>query len=337
MIGFAVAAGAGLGIAAVAAILWLRELLSTSLNWPDVPGLHALPFIRPKRQPDQPAVSASNAGAMLSMSGSTQGSHATQAPPPIEASLYGPSPTLQPLRSLAYGENPALTYRNLRAIIGYVGLTLPVVLLLSGIVNGHIEGSISAYYYTKVGIVFTGAMCVIGVFLVAYRVGSWALDSVVTTLAGVAAFGVAFFHTAPNNATLSQLRLSVVHLTCAAALFILLGGISLFIFPFKDVPQREQWRKYTYMAFGGLIWLSLILMPMLNAWARSFYDNNHVFFALETVCVIAFSVSFMIKGHGKLYDGSYNQHASSQIVVKPVAAAEAQGTLSAATPTTLRA
>jgi hypothetical protein len=42
---------------------------------------------------------------------------------------------------------------------------------------------------------------------------------------------VALFHCAPKNATLSQLRLADVHLGCAAVLFILLGAISLLIFP----------------------------------------------------------------------------------------------------------
>jgi hypothetical protein len=45
----------------------------------------------------------------------------------------------------------------LRAITGVVGLTLPIVLLLAGVVDGHIESSISAYYYSKVGNLFTGA------------------------------------------------------------------------------------------------------------------------------------------------------------------------------------
>jgi hypothetical protein len=235
-----------------------------------------------------------------------------------EDAAQGTKPALQPPENLAYGENPALSYTNMRAIIGYIGLTLPLVLLLAGIVDGHVEGSISAYYYTKVGNVFTGALCVIGVFLLAYRIGSWAFDNVVTTLAGIAALGVAFFHAAPKNATLSQLQLSVVHLTCAAALFILLGGISLFIFPFKDVQVR--WRKITYVVLGGLIWLSVILMPTLNAWAGSFYDDNHVFFILETVCVMAFAVSFIIKGHGKLYEDLYKRHAPDPVVVQPVAA-----------------
>jgi hypothetical protein len=208
----------------------------------------------------------------------------------------------------ARGENPALSYRNLRAITGYVGLTLPAVLLITGLVDGHIESSISAYYYTKAGNVFTGALCVIGVFLLAYRLTAWAIDNLATTLAGAAALGVAFFHCAPANATLSQLRLADVHLTCATTLFILLGGISLFIFP-REVTPDERWRANWYMALGALIWLSIILMPTLNSLASSFYDNDHVFFILETVCVVAFSASFILDGHGKPADRGLDKAA----------------------------
>lgn len=208
----------------------------------------------------------------------------------------------------AWGENPALSYRNMRAITGYVGLTLPVVLLLAGVVDGHIESSLSAYYYTKVGNVFTGAMCVIGIFLLAYRLTAWAIDNVATTLAGICALGVAFFHAAPENATLSQLRLADVHLTCATALFILLGGISLFIFP-RDISPDQGWRANWYMALGALIWLSIILMPVLNSLAGSFYNDNHVFFVLETVCETAFAASFILKGHGQPADPGLDQAA----------------------------
>jgi hypothetical protein len=97
----------------------------------------------------------------------------------------------------AWGENQALSYRNMRAITGYVGLTLPVVLLLAGVVDGHIESSLSAYYYTKVGNVFTGALCVIGIFLLAYR-----LETVC-----VMAFAVSFIlkgHGQPSDPGLDQ-------------------------------------------------------------------------------------------------------------------------------------
>ena len=118
-------------------------------------------------------------------------------------------------------------------------MTLPAVLLLTGVVDSHIESSISAYYYTKVGNVFTGALCVIGVFLLAYRLTSWAIDNIATSLAGLAALGVAFFHAAPKNATLESAPTGRVHLTCAAALFIILGAISLFIFP-HDMSDDES-------------------------------------------------------------------------------------------------
>src|SRR5262249_22346096 len=156
-----------------------------------------------------------------------------------------------PALKTAWGENPALSYRNLRAVTGYVGLTLPVVLLLAGLIDGRIESSISAYYYTKVGNVFTGALCVIGIFLLAYRLRSWAVDNIAPTLAGLAALGVAFFHAAPKNATLNQLRLADVHLTCAAALFILLGAISLFIFP-RDMPPDQRGRRRRVNCYVGL-------------------------------------------------------------------------------------
>jgi hypothetical protein len=169
---------------------------------------------------------------------------------------------------------------------------------VDGLAGGHIESSLSAYYYTKVGNVFTGALCVIGVFLLAYRLTAWAIDNIATALAGLSALGVAFVHATPDHATLSQLRLADAHLACATALFVLLGAVSLFIFP-RDVVPEQRWRANWYTALGALIWLSIILMPTLSWLASSFYNNDHVFFILETVCVMAFAVSFILKGHGQ--------------------------------------
>jgi hypothetical protein len=214
----------------------------------------------------------------------------------------------------ARGEDPALSYRTMRAITGYVGLTLPLVLLLTGLVDGHVESSLSAYYYTKVGNVFTGALCVIGVFLLAYRLTVWAVDNIATTLAGAAALGVAFFHCAPQNATPGQLRLADVHLTCAAVLFILLGAISLFIFP-RDVMPGQRWRANWYIALGALIWLSIALMPTLSSLASSFYNNEHVFLILETVCVMAFAGSFILKGRRQPGDGGLDEAATQPTYV----------------------
>lgn len=202
-------------------------------------------------------------------------------------------------RRAASGEEPALTYRNMRAIIGYAGLALPVAMFFTGVADGHLERSLSAYYYTRAGDVFTGALCVIGFFLVAYRIEAWAWDSAVTTLAGVAAFGVAFFHSAPSHPTPEQLRLAVVHLTCATVLFVLLGAICVLIFPYADSPPDPRWRVTSYRALGALIWLAIVLAPVLGAFAQPFYADIHGFFILETICVMAFAVAFILKGHSR--------------------------------------
>ena len=51
-------------------------------------------------------------------------------------------------------------------------------------------------------------------------------------------------------------------------------------------------------------------MPALNWLASSFYDSNHVFLILETVCVMSFAVSFILKGHGQPSDPGFDKKAS---------------------------
>jgi hypothetical protein len=214
-------------------------------------------------------------------------------------------------RTLAIpGENVALTYRHLRALIGWIGLSLPAVLFAAGIIDGHLESSLSTYYYTNVGTYFTGALCVIGVFLLAYRFGTFALEDLATTLAGLAALGVAFFHAAPPDPTAGQLRLATVHLTCAGILFVLLGAIAVFVFP-SDVPPNKEWQARTYRTLGIVIWASILAMILLNRVIPVIYDRDRMFFWLESVCVIAFSTSFILKGHLRCPAGAGGTRSSA--------------------------
>lgn len=125
-----------------------------------------------------------------------------------------------------------------------------------------------------------------------------------------------------------------MHLTCATALFILLGAISLFIFPRNVSPDQpgRKWRVNSYMGLGALIWLSIILMPTLNSLAGSFYDNNHVFFILEAVCVVAFAVSFILKGHGQPSNPAFDKAAAEQPPPAVVPPSAGDGIAPAGTP-----
>ncbi|MET9325829.1 hypothetical protein [Tsukamurella sp. NPDC003166] len=197
---------------------------------------------------------------------------------------------------VAAGENSAMTYRRLRALIGWIGLSLPIVLFTAGVLGRHVQQSLSGYYYTGVGPYLTGAVCVIGVFLLAYRFGDKGVENFLTTIAGLAALGVAFVHAAPPDPTPVDLRWAAVHLTCAGILFVLLGAIAVFLFP-SDVPADRAWQARLYRGLGAVIWVAIVAMVALNALVPEFYRRTHLFFWLESVCVIAFSVSFILKGY----------------------------------------
>jgi len=60
------------------------------------------------------------------------------------------------------------SYLSLRKAVGWIGMSLPFVLMLGVILifNGNlIQESISHYYYTGMRNVFVGALCAVGLFL----------------------------------------------------------------------------------------------------------------------------------------------------------------------------
>jgi hypothetical protein len=100
-----------------------------------------------------------------------------------------------------------MDYRTLRAVIGgIVILVVPVVYIGNWLIfirhpdcfyNPHgIPGSLSGFYYTHMRSVFVGAMCAVGVFLIAYR-GHDRWDDRLTNVAGLAAICIGLFPTMP--------------------------------------------------------------------------------------------------------------------------------------------
>ncbi|WP_298260207.1 hypothetical protein [uncultured Litoreibacter sp.] len=95
-----------------------------------------------------------------------------------------------------------LSYSRGRNALGFLGMLLPLLLIFGGIMQlGKVEPSISDFYHTTFRDVFVGTLCAIGVFLVSYRGypksrNEWISDDRVATIAGLSAFGVAFF---PNE------------------------------------------------------------------------------------------------------------------------------------------
>jgi hypothetical protein len=123
------------------------------------------------------------------------------------------------------GNELVVDYTLLRTAVGLVTALLPFVLVISAAVNSEPwPQSLSGYYYTISRNVLVGALCGIGVFLVAYR-GYDPLDRWIAVLAGVFAIGVAFFPT--SHPSFSPRFIGYLHQFFATALMISLAVMAL--------------------------------------------------------------------------------------------------------------
>jgi hypothetical protein len=149
-----------------------------------------------------------------------------------------------PVRQRAKEKNELIiSYMFLRKAVGWIGTLLPVVLITGNVIffTTSLPGSMSGYYYTHMRNVFVGALCALGVFLVAYA-GYDDVDRWITNIAGLCAIGVAFFPTKPTvcavdartcaapavrHLSAGQQAVGDIHLFFAAVTFIALGLMAL--------------------------------------------------------------------------------------------------------------
>jgi len=208
-------------------------------------------------------------------------------------------------------QNPSLvvSYLVLRRAIGIIGLALPFVLALGKIVfeGPGIQSSISAYYHTDMRDVLVGSLCAIGVFLMSYR-GYERRDEIAGRLGSVFAIGVALIPTAPAvGATALEKVLSATHFGLAGLFFGTLAYFSIVLFT-ETAPDAKPTRKklqrnviyrvcgYTMLATVGLIGLFTLpsVFPLVERFTPRFW--------LEALGIVAFGVSWLVKGETILKD-----------------------------------
>jgi hypothetical protein len=192
-----------------------------------------------------------------------------------------------------------------RQLIGYIGLALPFVLyLLAGLRNPppnrwHLLDSISAYYYTGAVAAFVGLLVALALFLFSYRGyrnkhNKW--DRIIAGTAGFAALGVAFFPTgAPSDSTPPAWIAHTVwlHYASATVLFLSFATFCLWLFRLKapgeqPTPSKRK-RNHIYLGCGIAIIAGI-------AWTALNGAQHRAIFAPESVCVVAFSFSWLTKG-----------------------------------------
>ena len=190
-------------------------------------------------------------------------------------------------------------------LIGYIGLILPFLLIALAIARDGLTrwkelDSISAYYYTGALAAFVGMLVSLALFLFTYRgyknKYQWA-DRFFSTVAAVAALGVAFFPaTAPAGVPplvwWSKTTL-FIHYFSAGTLFSMFAIFSLWLFritPDKDMASPgKRWRNRIYLVCGLLIVAGMV-------WVGIAGHNKQSIFWPESLVLIAFSISWLVKG-----------------------------------------
>ncbi|MCB9262527.1 MAG: hypothetical protein H6607_09150 [Flavobacteriales bacterium] len=197
------------------------------------------------------------------------------------------------------------THEQLRRNLGILGVSLPIILLIYS--NFHPQPSISDFYYTNIGIVFTGVLIAFGLFLYSYRGYEKQKDEVIsdnwlTNIAGILAIATALiptqyvenpYSTWPPNGHNNE-TIGLIHLLCASGFFIIMGWMSMYRFTLSTDPAKKN-RNRLYRICGIGVWVSLLFAGLSIKFDVLQVSKIDVFI-YETAALWFFGTAWLIKG-----------------------------------------
>lgn len=214
-------------------------------------------------------------------------------------------------------ENPhVISYNLLRKLIGFIGILLPVVLVVGSFLSEKyttVQPSISDYYFTTMGDVFVGNLCAVSLFLFCYK-GYDYRDNITANLAAFFAVCIALF---PTSTELERNHLgliadervaSTLHFTSATLFFCCLAFFCLYLFKMSKgyLTKKKKLRNKVYTICGIVILGSIVVLAVYF-----FYEPLQETLApykpviiLETIALWAFGISWLTKGQAILADMS---------------------------------
>lgn len=206
------------------------------------------------------------------------------------------------------GDEPGnLSHVTHRRLIGFLGLVLPVLLIVvaglrptDGLSRWDVLTSVSAYYYTGSVGIFVGVLFALSLFLITYPgYEGVRADRLVGGVGGAGALGVALFPTrAPGSLPEPDWWspwMGVTHYVSAVVLFGAFIVFSIWLFRKSGVPNRgdrppeKRWRD-DFCLFCGL---AMIVGVGWAAWAA--VTGGSIFWP-EAIAIVAFACSWLAKG-----------------------------------------
>lgn len=189
--------------------------------------------------------------------------------------------------------------RRLRLIIGGLGMSLSIIVLVLSIINGYpFPKSISSTYYLEPCI--TPFMIILGWAsgtLICYK-GYELIDDIICSFAGLFGLGICLFpcysvrdvDQIVGTFQLSANTSDMIHTVCAVIFFILLAFNSLFLFT-KSTGEMTKNKKRRNIIFrvcgvGMVASFALLLLPIPQA-----------VWIVETVALIFFGISWFTKAN----------------------------------------
>jgi len=210
-----------------------------------------------------------------------------------------------------------ISYLTLRKLIGILGMLLPIICIIGGLIfwEFSIQRSISYYYHTNMRDFFVGLLFCVSMFLITYR-GYEKIDDIITTVSGIASWFIAFFPCSFDGdssrlVSIIQIKSCIsnkIHLTSASIFFFLLAINSIFLFTLSDKPQSEisegkKFRNKIYIGCGIAILLSLVFIPVLYiVLGEERIVQYKIILIFEAIMLVAFGISWLVKGRTLFQD-----------------------------------
>jgi len=225
--------------------------------------------------------------------------------------LYQSEQTSRAAMFIGKNKRLIISYLTMRRLIGILGVSLPIIVVLGGFLQqGYaVQESISSYYYTNMRDIYSGLLCCVALFLLSYK-GYKIIDDIVSTLSGVFALGMLLFPTSPDSGSIGNVGVFLInehisryiHLTCGALFCVSLAFNSIFIFtkhnPGTFFSKQKKQRNFIYRSCGIVMILALACIILYIAFLRNtVITKTQPILICESVALIAFGVSWLVKGN----------------------------------------
>lgn len=231
----------------------------------------------------------------------------------------------------------SISYLHLRKVIGWLGMLLPYVLWFGNslinkldVLNNpnlveiqhsktytpgpNLKSSISHFYYTTTGELFTGTLIAVALFLFCYKgykkqPGERGFsDNTLTNIAALSALGVVIFPTAGDGLIVDNLRIFQSSTLCQTIHFIMAtlffsSKAILIIWNFRRTGDPTTFgtkKSHRFFLFCGIGMITAIVLLFIYAMFLSDHfptlKNYHIIYWLESIALFFFGMAWLLKG-----------------------------------------